>query len=166
MASLNRNEAAVWIEGLLKSIPETNKVYPYFRHVKNNKQLLAAFGSGCKDDELAEKTRGWHIVFRQWREKSGSRASSGSTVIVYSGELVNYWSEYKNGSSLLDACAHIDEVCQFLLGIKRKYQRQHDFTIETLELRDTFDCIWPAPGGRIHHKSEIFIEVSRKERVF
>ncbi len=165
MNKLDISAATSYVTSLIESIEGFNKVYPYFRRVRNGKELIRDFGIGEKNDRSSEKTRGWHVIFRRFYDVDGSRLNRGTVRRAYEFHLINYWSEYQNGLSRLDAIEHINSVSQFFSKLTEpKNLDLNTFYCEKFEMINIEDHVWPLVGGVIHHRSLFDLRVIRVEQ--
>lgn len=159
------NQASDWVVSILEEVPEYNQAFPYFYSLKNISELKQTFGTGELDDQRAEMTRGWHVIVKRENEYIPQRVGNrGVSSFLYGLRLINFWSHHSNGASLRDSNRHISAVMTKLQQIKKK-QDNLDFKIIDCFVSDIDDCLWPAPGGRLHHKSVIEIQLSQRKRV-
>ncbi len=165
MNKLDILAATSYVESLIQSVEGFNKAYPYFRRIRNDKQLVKDFGVGEKNDRGSEKTRGWHVIFRRFYDVDGSRLNRGTVQRAYEFNLINYWSEYGNGSSRLEAIEHINTTGLFFSELTEpKNLDLNTFYCENFEMINIEDHVWPLVGGVIHHRSLFDLRVIRVEQ--
>lgn len=158
------NNIGDWIESLLRTVPNSNVIFPYIREVRSAQQLVQDFGTKQLDNEGVEITRGWMIKVKSY--KPALITFDGTAECRHDVQIEGLSSLHSRGASGREFEEHAKAVAVVL----NAWQSPPDSLpsveiIELAQLVSLSERIWPATGGRIHHHALIQLVVKTSEKV-